>query len=153
MESPKWILLVRRLSSFTLRISGKSYVLCLALLLLAGCATPYQSHAFRGGYSDKRIDGNTFEVHFGANQLTAQDTKYAFFLYRCSEVTTNNGDNYFVIQNFKDFELLRKYDLEHEIAGTIKTSKGTAPDEPAAFDAMQILQANVLINRKYEKLK
>jgi hypothetical protein len=128
-------------------------IISLAVLLFAGCVTPYQADGFRGGYRDLRIDEDTFEISFAVNKFTSREAEYAFFLYRCSIVTTNNGGDYFVIKDFKDFELLRKYDLKHAITGTIKTHQGTKPADPDAFDARGILLENAPANPSYRKIK
>jgi hypothetical protein len=143
----------RRQSVWPAERIARAGILSLVLLLLAGCATPYQPRAHRGdfGYWNKTLGDHTFAVSFYGNEFTRADAEYAFFLHRCAEVTTRNGDDYFVIQNLKDIELLRKYQRTGQTKGIIRTFKGEAPADPAAFDAKKILQANAPKNKEYQK--
>jgi hypothetical protein len=66
-------------------------------VILTGCTTPYQSKGFGGGYSDSRIDSNTVRVSFYGNGFTGKESVENDMLYRCSEVTIQDGYDYFVI--------------------------------------------------------
>lgn len=50
-----------------------------------------------GGYDDARIKTNTAVVSFSGNQYTPQKTVYNYMMYRCAQVTLQNGYDYFVI--------------------------------------------------------
>lgn len=67
------------------------------LLILAGCATPYQQHGFRGGYSDARIGADTVLVSFKGNGYTSKERVQLYLLYRCAEVTRQYGYDYFIV--------------------------------------------------------
>ena len=71
--------------------------LFLAMFIIFGCATPYQRSGFRGGYSDFRIDSNTFKVQFKGNAYTPRETVEIYALYRCAEVTLEAGYDYFIL--------------------------------------------------------
>lgn len=69
---------------------------------LQGCAADYQPAQTLGGfplsgYKDARIDANTATVTFDGNRFTSPSTLRSYLLYRCAEVTIENGYNYFVI--------------------------------------------------------
>lgn len=71
-------------------------------LLLTGCGTGYgpagEMGGFEhGGYTDKLIDNNTALVTFRGNESTSPGTVKTFLLYRCAQVTQENGYNYFII--------------------------------------------------------
>jgi hypothetical protein len=68
-------------------------VACIALL--AGCASPYGPAAGRGGYKDTKIDDNTFAVRFDGNGKTSADMVWNYWIYRCAELTVQNGFQYF----------------------------------------------------------
>ncbi len=70
---------------------------CLLVVGAGACATPYQQSSFRGGYSDTRIDSNTTIVSFKGNAFTGRQTVESYLLYRCAEVTLNDGDDYFIL--------------------------------------------------------
>lgn len=70
--------------------------------LLSGCETVYQpeedySGIPHGGYVDERIDANTVVVSFSGNSDTPQRTVETYLLYRCAQVTLENGFNYFIV--------------------------------------------------------
>ena len=74
---------------------------CLTLVV-AGCATGYGKLGWRFGYSDRRIDENTFLVSFQANGYTPQPTLQTYVLLRCAEVAAEAGYDYFVIVEASD---------------------------------------------------
>jgi hypothetical protein len=65
--------------------------------LLAGCATPYQARGLTGGFSDTRLDANTFRVEFLGNAYTARERVETYLLRRAAEVTLAHGFDYFVL--------------------------------------------------------
>jgi hypothetical protein len=67
------------------------------LLGLAACATPYQARSLTGGFSDTRLDANTFRVEFLGNAYTARERVETYLLRRAAEVTLENGYDYFVL--------------------------------------------------------
>jgi hypothetical protein len=72
-------------------------IIGIVLLIAAGCATPYQQHGFRGGYSDARIGQDTVLVSFKGNGYTSKERVQLYLLYRCAEVTQQYGYDYFVV--------------------------------------------------------
>ena len=65
--------------------------------LLSACATPYGKYGISGGYSDSRIDENTFSVSVDTNGFTNQQTTSMHALYRAAELTVENGFDFFLI--------------------------------------------------------
>jgi len=65
--------------------------------LLVACATPYGPKGLLGGFSDVRIDDNTFSVNVEANGYTSQQTASLQALYRAAELTAQNGFDHFVV--------------------------------------------------------
>jgi hypothetical protein len=78
-------------------------VLFALALFTASCSTPYQPQGFRGGYSDIRIDSNTVDVAFRGNGYTGKQRVRTYLLYRCAEVTRQDGYDFFVMVD-KDIE-------------------------------------------------
>lgn len=77
-------------------------VTVLALSILYGCSTPYQKQGFDfmildAGYSETRIDQNTFLVAFKGNSQTSRQTVETYLLRRCAELTLQAGFDYFVV--------------------------------------------------------
>jgi hypothetical protein len=69
----------------------------LVLLVLEGCATGYQAASLTGGYREKRITADTYEVVFSGNGHTSKAMVERYFLYRCAELTKEQGFKYFAI--------------------------------------------------------
>lgn len=78
---------------------NKSFFLgcSLALLLLSGCATPYQASGTMGGFTETQVAENAFEVSFGGNGYTKRERATDFCLLRCAELAHENGFTHFVI--------------------------------------------------------
>lgn len=74
-------------------------ILMLALvgLVLIGCATPYQSQGFTGGFSETRLDENVFQVSFRGNAYTSSERAADFTLLRSAELAIETGYSYFII--------------------------------------------------------
>ena len=75
----------------------KKFVTVLLAILLTACATPYGKYGIAGGYTDSRIDENTFSISVDTNGFTSQQTTSMHGLYRAAELTVENGFDYFVI--------------------------------------------------------
>ena len=72
----------------------------IALLIVAGitaCATPYQPQGATGGYSEIKIANDLYTVRFGGNGNTSKNTVFKYWLYRCAELTQQNGYAYFEV--------------------------------------------------------
>jgi len=67
------------------------------VIFLTACATSYQPKGFMGGYRDSRLDSNTVRVSFYGNRYTSRETVENGMLYRCAEVTQQDGYDYFII--------------------------------------------------------
>ena len=80
-----------------------------SLLLLGGCATPYQQSGFRGGYSETQLDNNVFKVSFNGNSSTSGERVSDFVLLRCAELALNHGYKYFVIVDSKNYSSYGTY--------------------------------------------
>jgi hypothetical protein len=68
----------------------------IVFIVFYSCATQYNSLGLRGGYSDLKVDSDTYEVKFIGNGLTSQSLIEKYFLFRCSEITLENGKKYFI---------------------------------------------------------
>ena len=73
----------------------------LLILFSTSCTTPYQKqtwYAYRGGYSEKKLEDNRFLVTFNGNGWTDSRKISDFALRRSAEVTLENGFKYFKIE-------------------------------------------------------
>jgi len=80
---------------------NKIYIFVL-VLLCCGCATPYTKLGKNGGYSDKKISPNRYEVSFQGNTRTSDEKVRKYFLRRCAEIAQQNNYTYFVITQTSD---------------------------------------------------
>jgi hypothetical protein len=76
-----------------------------ALMFVSSCmtATPYQPEVrgqrIHGGYSEKALGGNRYQVTFDGNTLTSRERVEGYLLYRAAELTVQNGFEWFRIVN------------------------------------------------------
>ncbi|HTT38571.1 MAG TPA: hypothetical protein VMH32_12985 [Burkholderiales bacterium] len=68
-----------------------------ALIALAGCATPYMRHGFFGGYSEKKIGEASYLVKFDGNGYSSKERVWYFWIYRCAELTRQHGYEMFAL--------------------------------------------------------
>lgn len=66
------------------------------LVALAGCATPYQSKGFTGGYTDYRAGADTIYVSYKGNGFTSEETVTRYWHMRAAEICGGN-DKYEVV--------------------------------------------------------
>lgn len=65
------------------------------VVLLASCATPYGPRSGVGGYTDEKVDEDTYIISFYGNGYASEERVWNFWIYRCAELTTLNGYDYF----------------------------------------------------------
>jgi hypothetical protein len=106
--------------------------LCIAFLAssLIGCVTPYQSTGFTGGHSVKQLQSDIWRVHFSGNGNTTYETVQTYWLYRCAELTLEQGYDGFQILSdirFARFVPLESIGLRGESPYPLLAGKGTTP--------------------------
>jgi hypothetical protein len=62
-----------------------------AALAIGGCATGYQKSGLTGGYSERKISNSAYVVSFGGNGYASKERVWYFWIYRCAELTSQNG--------------------------------------------------------------
>ena len=70
--------------------------------LVSGCATGYYAQDFSGGYSEFRINPDSFMVTFKGNGYTPTQRVFQYVLLRASELTLQNGYRYFIVVSSMD---------------------------------------------------
>ncbi len=68
------------------------------LTVLSGCVTSYGPRGPTGGYTEKKIDDVTYSVSFFGNGKTKRDMVWNYWIYRCAELTSHAGYEYFVLR-------------------------------------------------------
>lgn len=113
------------------------------MLMIYGCATPYQSFELfgRGGYSDNKIDDSSFQVAFYGNHLTGMETITSLLQYRSAELTLSNGYDYYEVINSYGRMPLSQFGGFRSSQQTIKMYKGSPQNTtPNIFIAKKVLQ-------------
>lgn len=84
-----------------MRVKIKYVQLVLVVVLVCGCATPYQQNSalnflMPGGFTDERVDETTYHIKFVGNGNTTEEKVGRYLLFRCAELTREHGFRYFV---------------------------------------------------------
>lgn len=146
-------------------------------ILLSSCTDIYGPETtWHRGYTNTQIDSNTFTVSYDGLPDTSSQTVQNYMLYRCAELTFQNGFDYFIIidkhisarhdqncnQTFDTHKDKKgnwvppesgSMDCEDTISytanATIKTYKGKKPaNNPFAYNANELMMyLNSQINR------
>jgi hypothetical protein len=117
------------------------------LLLTVSCATPYQKHGYSGGYWEKKVGQDLWEVGFSGNGYTSSLTVSRYLKKRCAELTLKNGFTHYIIldKDKSQDSYLSKYNNTYDVvtkdSGTalIKMISRPSPDV-IAFDASLVIQ-------------
>lgn len=85
-----------------MRLLNRLWIIILATVLSHLAIASYQSDevigGFRtGGYVDTRINGNTAVVYYDGTRYDSPQEVKRYLLFRCAQVTINNGYDYFII--------------------------------------------------------
>jgi hypothetical protein len=73
------------------RILSSFALLC--IIAVSSCATPYKGAEFSGaeGYSEAELQQGIWRASFHANSDTTYETAQTYWLYRCAELTLEQG--------------------------------------------------------------
>ncbi|MEZ5499086.1 MAG: hypothetical protein R3E77_06620 [Steroidobacteraceae bacterium] len=82
----------------------KILIAAVMAVALVGCATPYQSSGFRGGYKEIRLGDNVFQVSFQGNAYIGAQKVKDFTLLRSAELAQENGFDYFAIVDSASYQ-------------------------------------------------
>lgn len=77
-------------------MKGFLFVSILALAV-GGCASPYQSSGFGGGFSEMQMAQDTYRIQFRGNAFTGSDATSEMAILRAAELTLQSGYTNFVI--------------------------------------------------------
>ena len=69
----------------------------IALLVLTGCATSYQSSGFTGGFQESQLAPDIFEVSFNGNGYTSGKRTRDYTMLRAAEICQGQGFSFFLI--------------------------------------------------------
>jgi len=81
----------------TMKTAANYSAVIAVALIMANCATPYQSTGFTGGYSDTALGPNVYRVSFQGNGYTSLSRAQDFAMLRAADTTLSHGFRYFAI--------------------------------------------------------
>lgn len=64
-------------------------------LALGGCASPYGPQGITGGFREQQLAPNSYRISYNGNGHTQEEQVVNYWLYRCAELTIQNGYSYF----------------------------------------------------------
>lgn len=114
------------------------------LIPLAGCVTAYRLENMTGGYTSFRLAENAYRVRFKGNNYTSREKVEQFLLYRCAQLTTQLGYDYFVFvaQDTIDisdlFAQAGLFPRNYHATAHIKVLANV--DHPAAYNAKEVMR-------------
>jgi len=73
------------------------YTLIVLTVLLCGCATQYQPKTAGGGFSEVRLNEDTYQISVEGNGFTSRDRARNIALLRAADLTLASGYGRFVI--------------------------------------------------------
>jgi|GEM_PF-1571797 len=136
-------------------------VAVLAMMMLAGCATPYQEMGLLGGVSATQITKDTFQITARGNGYTDADTVERYALRKSAETTLASGFDLFLIGGDKNRSTSMRMSSGYAYGGynwasgwgfsqellkpgqtlMVKMFRGELPDPapPGMFDARDVL--------------
>lgn len=74
----------------------------LSILLIVGCATPYQKLGDTGGFYHQKMADDVYVIGFRGNGFTEYQRAYDFALLRAAEVCKQLGFSYFSVEGLQD---------------------------------------------------
>jgi hypothetical protein len=113
-------------------------ILFLFSTVLLGCATAYGPHGLTGGYKERQLAENEYIVSFFGNGNTPGQSVWNYWIYRCAELTLDNGYEYFELLPSDEHALLDSPEGENlavftMLAGDNKMSDGKARVHPVYY--------------------
>jgi hypothetical protein len=73
------------------------FFILLSAVLITGCATGYNKYGFFGGYEDRMVEEDVFEVSFAGNGFVEPKKAEDLALLRCASLTLEHKYKYFVV--------------------------------------------------------
>lgn len=101
----------------------KTSLLLYLSYLIMGCAVTYKPADGSGGYSEIKINENTYEVTFEGNQYNSLDEVRTYLTFRCAELTLENNLTHFLIIEDASYEDQREKEfLDSDMTIETRTS-------------------------------
>lgn len=105
-------------------LSVKSILIIFILSLLFSCATPYQKRGQTGGYEDKYMGNNKWQILVSGNEYTSVGRMEEYFHRHAKEITQENGCDGYIVEKFKTYEYRSTWGMRPRAEGQILCYKG-----------------------------
>lgn len=79
----------------------------LLIAVMSGCATNYQRTGMTGGFDEKQITEDVWQIVFSGNGFTNYETVQTYWLWHCAEFTLDKG--------YAGFEIISKINLSMSV--------------------------------------
>ena len=125
---------------------------CIAFLL-GGCATPYQSKGYTGGFSETQLAADTYEIKFNGNGYSSEERTDDFAMLRASELALANWYPYFVVLHQKSESTAKRIDAYGNIQHNpnsgirVKLLRVKSTNDGSEFEAAFVANS---IRKKYK---
>jgi len=122
-------------------------LISVAGIFTIACATSYQPVTNSGGYREVLIGTNTYRVEFEGNRYTSLEKARTFVLYRCAELTVENGfDSFLVVDTAekKAGEPLTR-DERYEEVSSVRMSEVNKCATPAVLRDSELRPASTVV--------
>lgn len=117
--------------------------LAVLMLLLGGCATPYQHEGLTGGYTNEGLSDTTYRVRFKGNNYTTQEKVERSLFYRCAELTEQLGYQHFIVVSQDTLDIsdpIAKAAFQRNYHATALIRVFNSPDNPIAHSAKEVMR-------------
>jgi hypothetical protein len=124
-----------------MKLMHLGFMTCLGLGV-AGCMTGYQHTGMFGGYQDREVGPNTFEIHVDGNGFATAERVRNIALLRACQITLEHGASRFAIidQDHEVHSAIRGYQNGSMVVtydNSYLTTELVPDDTPGAFDAVR----------------
>jgi hypothetical protein len=114
----------------------RALMIIAAAVVLAACATGYQSQSLTGGFTTAELRPDVVRVRYAGNGFTSKETAQTFWLYRSAEVTLEKGYDGFEILSDMHFVMVApRQDFDNRTGShmILASSGGAVPASPEEF--------------------
>lgn len=81
-----------------MKLACKLFILATVATLTACASSHYTKNSLFGGYTDYKFDESHYLVSYQGNANTPKERVSNFWIYRCAELTKENGFSYFSVE-------------------------------------------------------
>ena len=127
------------------------------LFVLASCnnskAVTYQKDNGTGGYTEEKVNNDTYIVSFDGNEYNKKDKTYDYALLRAAELGQKNGFDYFAILSTVNDQVLEKSNSYTKLDNNDTWLKVQYFKKSRPIKYQTVYEPKVVINDLHKKYK